>query len=109
MDRCSHRIRLRTIQSIGLGKGHGGAPNMGASGRRGRYRGGGRGGGRGAYGRVNEVSGHVDLCVRLLCGTREDQRIGDDIFSMVNAMDSRALSKLLKELSRMVRLCSPIP
>ncbi len=85
-----------------MGKGRGGGQNMAVSGRRGRYRGGGRGGGRGTYGRVNEVSGNVDLCVRILCDMRDDQRIENDVFSMVIAMDSRALSKLLKELSRMV-------
>ena len=64
---------------------------------------GGRGGGRGAYGRASEVSGNVDLCIRMLCQMPESERIGDDVFSLVNAVDSRALSRLLKELSRMVR------
>ncbi len=92
-----------------MGNVRGGALNAPFSGRRGRYRGGGRGGGRGAYGRVNDVSGNVDMCVRMLCDMRNDQGIGNDVFSMVNTMDSRALSKLLKELSRMVRcVLSPL-
>ena len=88
-----------------FGKSNGSYNNgNGNAGRRGRYgRGGGRGGGRPthAYGRPSESSGVVEQTVRMLCQLPDNQRMGNDVLSLMGGIDSRDLARLLKELSRM--------
>ena len=91
-------------QKSWFGKGTNASYNNGNGGRRGRYGRGGRGGGRAggnAYGRPSESSGVVEKTIRMLCQLSDNQRMGDDVLSLMGGIDSRDLARLLKELSRM--------